>query len=117
MATRNAQVDYLPNGDVVVTWAGLLNGDDGSPVSLPGRALATVQITGTVGVGFAGTLNCSAEEPPVNYGGLQTLPTVTTSIAIATGPRASRYYRPAITAGDGTTNVAVLAYYQRGKNT
>jgi len=43
------------DGVQLVTWSGLLNGDDGAPVELPSHADRSVQVTGTFGA--AGNVN------------------------------------------------------------
>ena len=85
-------------------WAAMANGDTGIPVTLPGNADRTIQVTGTFGA--AGSVAVEGSNDGVNYFAL-TNPTGTviaiTSAGGAAITEAVQYVRPHVTAGDGTT--------------
>lgn len=93
----------------VITWASLANGDSGSAVEMPGSAVRSVQFTGTFGTG--GTIVLEGSNDGTNYVTL-TDPQGSAISKTAAGLEAieelTRYVRPRVTAGDGTT--ALNAY-------
>lgn len=110
MATRAANVVHNQDKTVTITWSGLLNGDDGAPVSVLGRyADKTVQVTGTPGAGLSVAIEGS-NIIPESWGAMNDPQGVVLAIGdaapvvIAESPRS---IRPNVTAGDGTTNVVV----------
>lgn len=101
----------------IVTWSGLLGAstDTGSPVSFPNSADVTVQVSGTFGatgsVTFEGSVNGT------NYLALtdpQGNAITKTAAGIELVTEAPRYYRPNVTAGDGSTDLTVTAIFRRG---
>jgi hypothetical protein len=111
----------------IVTWAGLLNGDDGAPFVCPNRADKSVQVLGTFGA--AGNLQVQGTNkqaysmtPGVSGGG--TLVAVDADYAILNDPQANALditgakieqilenpnaVRPKVTAGDVTTSLTVV---------
>lgn len=137
MATRAFTVEipiYAQGGSApsayIVTWAGLLNADDGAPFVCPNRADKSVQVHGTFGVGGNVRIEGSNKQaysmtPGISGGG--TLTGLTgTDYSPLTDPQANildivaadqlieqilenpNAIRPRITAGDGTTNLIVV---------
>lgn len=104
MAVIAASVKKQGNRDKVATWTPLENGDSGSVLSNIGNRFATVQISGTFGVG--GTISLQGSLDGVIY---QTLldnsgAAVTfTTAGMVTVRDIVSYYKPLVTAGDGTT--------------
>ncbi len=118
MATRPYTIIQLAHGArnlgiMHVVWTGLLNGDDGQPLDLASFADRTVQLRGTLGVG--GT--CRAE------GSLLDAPAATADYDPLTDPQGNnldlttlkieavseltRWIRPRVTGGDGTTSLTL----------
>lgn len=118
MATRAANLADAADGRVaVVTWSGLLNGDDGSGAMIGRGPDRTVQIVGTFGAGGAVAIEGSNDGGttwgPVKdaYGTDMSLTTSATR-AIGCNPL---LIRPRVTAGDGTTSLsAIIASVKRG---
>ena len=112
MATRSV-VPTQPHGRVHrFVWAGLLNGDDGDPVSIPGAADMTFQVFGTFGTGGAIRLEGSCEiSPPSNYfqmrDGGDNLISFTQADGEMVAPIAA-FIRPRVTAGDGDTDLTAI---------
>lgn len=110
MATRTATITYGLGGAraALVEWTGLLNGDDGSPVDLIDYPDRCVQFTGTFGVG--GSVTVEGSNDGTNYVALtdpQGNAITKTAAAIEQIVEVPRYIRPRVTAGDGTTAIAV----------
>lgn len=114
MATRSSSLSN-PNVNLlddaawrIVTWTGLLNTDDGSPVELPSYADRSVQVSGTFGVG--GTIVLEGSNNGTNYVTLRDVlgsDISLTAAGIRTVLDLPRLIRPRVTGGDGTTNLAV----------
>lgn len=118
MATRTATVNYAPNGHrniVQVVWTGLLNGDDGSPVELPGYADRSIQVVGTLGAG--GNVRVQGADDAVPTYATLSDPQGNALDINAAGIKAisevSKLTRPLITAGDGTTDLTVTMVARR----
>lgn len=124
MAER-AKVDLPANtwGDSCqyVRWNGLLqtSSDTGEAFECPGAADRSVQLLGTLGTGGAVTIEGSnAAAPGVNDWGVLTDPQgnnlVLTSIGkVEAVSEVTRWIRPRVTAGDGTTNLDVALVARR----
>jgi len=115
MATRDATITYDTNRATVV-WTGLLNGDDGSPFEGFDWADASVQITGTFGVG--GSINMTGSNDGTNYVVLtdpQGNAITKTSAAVEQVSEGVKSFRPAVTAGDGSTSLTVTMYARRNR--
>ncbi len=96
----------FPGESSLVSWTGLLNGDDGEPVQLGAYSDRSVQFVGTFGAG--GTIVFEGSNDGTNYVTL----TDPQGSAISKGAASlegivepTRYVRPRVTAGDGTTNL------------
>ena len=117
MATRTHTVTPIPHyGDKahVLTWSGLLNGDDGSPVEMPGSADRSVQFTGTFGAG--GTIVFEGSNDGTNYVTLtdpQGNTISKTAAALESVVELTRYVRPRVTAGDGSTDLVASLLVKR----
>ena len=94
------------------TWAGLLNGDDGALVSIPGASDMTVQVFGTFGSG--GTIifegSCDAD-PASNFFQMRDGGDNVISFGSADGEMVAPiavFIRPRVTAGDGNTDLTMI---------
>lgn len=90
----------------LVTWSGLLNTDDGSPVDWIDFADRCFQVTGTFGAG--GSLTIQGSNDGTNWSALadpQGNALTFTSQRLEQALELPRYVRPIVTAGDGTTNL------------
>lgn len=106
----------------VVTWPSMANGDHGTAISLSGSADKSVQVTGTLGVGgnvqvqgsnivspavtFASTDFVTLTDPQGNALDVNTL-----KVEMIT--ENTLFFRPRVTAGDGTTSVTVSVLVRR----
>lgn len=117
MATRQPTFTR-PEGDdsvVLVTWTGLLNGDDGAPVQLIKYADRSVQIVGVFGTG--GTVAIEGSNNGTDYATLNSVTGTALTVTTA-GVRQilenTVLLRPRVTAGDGTTTLTVTALIRTG---
>jgi hypothetical protein len=102
---------YQEEGEYsVISWANLANGDDGAPVQYTHFADRSVQVSGTFG---GATVHIEGSIDGTNYEVLtdpqgNNLSLVAAKIEAIT--EATRYIRPRVSGGDGTTsiNVAIL---------
>jgi len=117
MATRTPTRTPVPGygeDSVVIQWSGLLNGDDGSPIEMPGSADRSIQVSGTFGAG--GTIILEGSNDGTNYVTLadpQGTAISKTAAAIEAVLELTRYIRPRVTAGDGTTNLVATLLVKR----
>lgn len=101
---------------VLVTWTGLLNGDQGLPVESVDFADRTAQFSGTFGAGGSITLEGSNDN--VSYVALtdpQGNAITKTTAALEVIEEGPRYARPNVTAGDGTTSLTVTIWGRRNR--
>lgn len=114
MATRILTTN-TDNGDFrVVTWTGLLNGDDGEPAQLATYSDRSVQVTGTFGTG--GSVTVEGSNDGTNWFALsdpQGLAITRTAAGLKGVSELTRYVRPRVTAGDGTTSLTVVGLFRR----
>lgn len=116
MATRSVVVTKPSGQTELAVWSGLLNGDDGQPVESFDYADASIQFNGTFGAG--GTIVWEGSNDGTNYFTLtdpQTTPISKTAAGLEQIAENVRYFRPRVTAGDGTTNLIATAYMRRGR--
>lgn len=119
MAVRTPTVLEHPNGQsnaILVTWAGLLNGDTGSPVEGVDFADRTAQISGTFGAG--GSITMQGSNDNTNYDPLtdpQGNAITKTAAGLEVIVENPRYARPNVTAGDGTTSLTVTIWARRSR--
>jgi len=97
-------------------WASMTNtgADVGAPLECFGEADRSVQITGTFGVG--GTLIIEGSNDGTNYATLKDHLGVALSLTAAgiySVDQITRYLRPRVSAGDGTTSLTVTALSRR----
>lgn len=112
MATRNFTTDRSGSPRVVfVTWTGLLNGDDGTPVVLPGMDLVSFQVTGTSGTGGSIQIEASNEATPANWAVVGAAVTAA-GMNYPADYAVARNFRPRVSAGDGTTSFGVNACFR-----
>ncbi|WP_104839725.1 hypothetical protein [Sinorhizobium fredii] len=107
MAVRTANITY-PGSNILTTWTGLLNGDTGAPFAAADWPIKTVQVTGTLGAGGSVRLEGTCDgstwatlHMPDNND------LVFTALGIEKVLENPLLIRPAVTAGDGSTNLAV----------
>lgn len=118
-AVRAATVTQVPGGvrvAYVVSWTGLDSDDSGAPVSLAGYSDRSVQITGTFGTN--GSVTIQGSNDGINYVALtdpQGNAITKTSAALEAISEATRYIRPLVTAGDGTTDLDVTIFVTGGR--
>jgi len=112
MATRESSVELVEgfkDEARVITWAGLLNGDDGAPVEIVGYADRSIQFSGTFGAGgtiqVEGSNNGTAWHILTNPQGDDIQETSGALQAIMELPR---FIRPRVSGGDGTTNLQAI---------
>ncbi|MGH8897503.1 MAG: hypothetical protein ACRDZ4_10865 [Egibacteraceae bacterium] len=110
MATRQHTTENLVGATIRVTWTGLLNGDDGSPVEAPDHTFKEVQVFGTFGAGGnlrvqgsldGGTTFAALNDPQGNALNVG-------AAAIERVQESTARVRPLVTAGDGTTSLTVV---------
>jgi len=120
MATITAAITeikpYRENGHAIL-WETLTNGDSGSSIEMPGSAIRSVQVTGTFGAG--GTVVIQGSNDGSNWVTLNDIEgnaLSLTAAGIESIQEVTRYIRPSVTAGDGTTDLDVtLVLVRRGK--
>lgn len=117
MATRNGTVtDISETGNSrLVTWTGLLNGDDGAPAQWVDFADRCFQVAGTFGA--SGSCTIQGSNDGANWSALsdpQGSALTFTSQKIEQALELPRYVRPIVTAGDGTTNLTVTLVMRKG---
>lgn len=117
MATRNATVtDISETGNSrLVSWTGLLNGDDGSPAQWVDYADRCFQVAGTFGTG--GSCTVQGSNDGTNWSALadpQGNALTFTAQKIEQALELPRYVRPIVTAGDGTTSLVVTLCMRKG---
>lgn len=90
----------------IVTWTGLANGDDGDPIQMTGSSDRTIQFDGTFGTG--GTIILEGSNDGTNYYALtdpQGNNISKTAGSLETVVELTKYIRPRVSAGDGTTSL------------
>lgn len=106
--------EALYEDGVRVVWAGLLNGDNGAPVQLPGYADKSFQSAGTFGA--AGSVQPEGSNDNISFFQLKS-PTYTgiahTSAGLDAITEACIFVQPHVTAGDGTTNLTVTMWFRK----
>lgn len=101
----------------VCKWEGLDSDDSGAPLQMPAFSDRSIQFTGTFGAG--GTVSLEGSNDGTNYEILQDIEGAAitlTSAGIRSVLELTRYIRPHVTAGDGTTDIdahLLLSGYRR----
>lgn len=111
MATRTPTYDRPPGRMTYATWAGLLNSDIGSPATLDGWDLVSFQVFGTIGTGGSVQIEASNEASPANWGIVGSAVTAA-GVVLPADDVVARNFRPRVTAGDGTTNLTLIAAFR-----
>lgn len=114
MAERAIDQDVTVDPHFAVTWSGLLNGDTGAPFEGGDWVDRCVQVFGTFGTG--GTLTVQGSNNGSNWNTLKDsfgTAIQLTSAGVVQVMEVTRYIRPSITAGDGSTNLTVSMYTRR----
>ena len=100
----------------VITWTGLANGDTGEALVSFDHADMSAQLQGTFGVGGSVTLQGSNDG--TNWYALtdpQGNAITKTAAGLEQVTEITKYVRPSVTAGDGTTALAVVLFMRRGR--
>lgn len=98
----------------ILTWANMANGDDGTPLQMPGSADRTVQVFGTFGAG--GNVRIEGSNDGTHWNTLRSANYTDlniTSAGIHQVVEVTRYIRPIVTGGDGTTSLTVCMLARR----
>lgn len=119
MATRvptNAGVTPVDTiGEIyVITWSGLLNGDDGTPIQYAEFVDKSIQVHGTFGVG--GSITFQGSNDGSNWFPLtdpQGNAITKTAAALEKVDEATAWVRPIVTAGDAATNLVATLFLLR----
>ena len=101
----------FPGESSLISWTGLGNGDDGEPLQFGAFTDRSIQFSGTFGAGGTIVLECSNDG--VTYAPLtdpQGNPISKTSASLEAISEATRYVRPRVSAGDGTTNLGAYLF-------
>lgn len=111
LVTRAKTVLEIPTNPGVAwvcKWEGLDSDDDGEALEMPAWADRSVQVIGTFGAG--GTISFKGSNDGTNYEILQDIEGAALTFTAA-GLRSvlelTRYVKPVVTAGDGTTDLDV----------
>jgi hypothetical protein len=92
----------------VATWVGLTNGADGAPLDQAQYADKSVQVSGAFGAN--GNLQLQGSNDGANWNVLTDPQGAALNISAASikfVAEATRYIKPVVTSGDGTTNITV----------
>lgn len=120
MATLNYSSDSVKtfrDRVLIVTWSPLTHtgSDQGAPLEMPGFADRSVQVSGTFGSG--GSVRIEGSNDGTNYAVLtdpQGNALDITAAKIEAIMELTRYIRPRVTAGDGSTSLTVSMLIKRG---
>lgn len=113
MATRKLIRTQIAANVVLITWTGLLNGDDGEPVELVDFADCSIEFGGVFGVGGTIVLEGGNSQAYFTLSDAQTNPISKTGAALEQVAEVCRYMRPRVTGGDGTTAMIAALYARR----
>lgn len=117
MAVVTPTLTYYPRGQsntVVAVWANMANGDTGGPVELPEFPDKSFQTGGTFSVG--GSVTIEGSNDGSTYIALtdpQGNAITKTAAALEVAEESTRYTRPNVTAGDGSTAITVTMVARR----
>jgi len=107
--------ETLGAGVTVYTWAAMANGDTGTPLVMPASADKTVQADGNFGVG--GSVAMQGSNNNVAFGALNdadgSVIALTADTILSMVRENPKFIRPAVTAGDGATALAVVLVVKR----
>lgn len=109
-----AEVKAFGDRSHVVTWTPLANGDSGSPVQFTGSTIRSIQFDGTFGAG--GSISLEGSNDGTTYFVLtdpQGNAITKTAAALEAVQEATRFVRPRVTAGDGTTSLSARLFFRK----
>ncbi len=118
MATRTPTITSPVPGIKVVTWTGLLNGDDGLPVDYTEFADMTAHFGGTFGTGGEIVIEGSNNIAALGYVTLtdpQGNPIEYVAAGIEIVAERPLFVRPRVPAGDGTTDLTAVLVMRRAR--
>lgn len=110
------RIDKWGDDAHVAEWTGLANGDTGEAIEMPGSNDRSIHFQGTFGVGGSIQLEGTNELVPTNYHLLtdpQGNDIVKTAADLEAVTELTRWVRPRVTAGDGTTNLSAHLMLRR----
>ena len=110
MATQPAAKTNSFGRTIRYTWSNLAQGDDGIPISIPGAADRSVQVTGTFN-GASVIIEGTLEETPINYFTLTDMQGNPISFSAVGGELISEmvtHIRPRISGGGASTDLVVI---------
>lgn len=113
MTTRAASINNNVSKDgsvIAVSWALMVNGDDGAWISLAEWSGKTFQVSGTFGAAGTVVIEGSNDAAPTNFATItnwQATPLSTTAAGFLTARDMPLWVRPRVTGGDGTTSILV----------
>ena len=119
MTTRIPTITPRPGGalnTILISWIGLLNGDNGTAWEGADFADRTAQVLGTFGAG--GSINLEGSNDGTNWAPLtdpQGNAITKTAASIEYVSELPRFIRPNVTAGDGTTNLTLTVFGRRSR--
>jgi len=95
----------------IYTWTDMKNGDVGQPIEMPTAADRSIQVVGTFGTVQLQGSNNGIDFPQLND--LQGDPLQFTAAGLEQIIPIARYMRPAVSSGDGSTNITVSILIRR----
>jgi len=109
--TSSGKIGSAKDRAYVITWTSIPNGDQGDAVEMFGSADRSVQLGGTFSTG--GSVTIEGSNDGTNYVALkdpQGNAITKTAGAIEMVTELTRYIRPNVTAGDGSTAITVSLF-------
>ena len=97
-----------PHQAWIASWGPMANGDTGAPFEAPSSGDRSVQVTGTFGA--AGSVSIEGSNDGTNWATLRDPANgslAITAASIRAVMELTRYIRPNVTAGDGTTSLTI----------
>lgn len=108
---RKPNDSSFPGESSCVTWAGLANGDNGQPIEFGAYTDRSIQFHGTFGAG--GTVAFEGSNDGTNWFALtdpQGNPITKTTASLEAVSEATRFVRPRVTGGDGSTSITAVLF-------
>lgn len=107
MSVVNFELEQITPTTIIVTWAGLHNGDTGQPLPITGYAERGQAATGTPGSGIQINIETSSSGLNPYFTDQHSISTVPSRSDAASDDIAFSLVRPNVVSGDGSTNVTV----------
>lgn len=97
---------------MTLTWSGLANGQTGGAAPAAGTIFRQVQFIASGTFGSGGSVVIEGSNDATNWFALSP-PALTAAGSFASlgAQEFPRYYRPHVTAGDGTTSISITGYF------